>query len=418
MAAALIRRTRGEGNLGRRRWTSGDRESRAASSSTSRISPTRLPVHRCCTTSPAIRSTSALESARPSPTSRGDHPQRRRVSRRAALRPQPGPTGMPLKASISTPLHRAGLAADLGSPSRPCPHLRLRSSRRPSHPPPVGRPTCEGSPEAAALPKKAEPSEWAVISHWGRPMKILIAGATGALRRAARSCARAPWTRRDRADPLVVEARAARTAGARVAIGNALDADDMTRVVADAAPTHIVHMLTALPAAGPLRARDLRPTKRICASAARANLVRAGIDARRQADRRRICSSASTARRTSIGRAAKTTRRRRRSTDRFHEADLAIRSMEDQLRRARDAKQIENRRAALRWRLLVRRWRRCSSHAAHAARQRLFLARARCRARRHAVRSIVDDAAAATIAALEHPSPSAVATSSTIDRCR
>ena len=62
--------------------------------------------------------------------------------------------------------------------------------------------------------------------------------------------------------------------GARAAVADALDADDLLRVVRAAAPTHVVHLLTALPPAGVMRPRDLRATNhlRILGTA---NLLRA-----------------------------------------------------------------------------------------------------------------------------------------------
>jgi nucleoside-diphosphate-sugar epimerase len=234
-------------------------------------------------------------------------------------------------------------------------------------------------------------------------MKILIAGATGAM---GVPLVRAlvhrghdvigltrSLSKRALLEPL----------GARVAIGNALDADDMTRVVAEAAPTHIVHMLTALPPAGPMRARDLRPTNEL-RERGTANLVRAAIDA---GVKRLVAESF-------IGIYGKANFDQPRGEDEplpppvdgpFHEADLAVRSMEDQLRRARDARQIET--VALRFggiygpevasmRATLRMLRA----------KRLFLPRAAARGVMPFVQ--VDDAAAATIAALEHPSPSAV----------
>jgi nucleoside-diphosphate-sugar epimerase len=51
--------------------------------------------------------------------------------------------------------------------------------------------------------------------------------------------------------------------GGRPVVADALDAAAIARAVAATAPTHVVHLLTALPAAGPLRPADLAPTNRL-----------------------------------------------------------------------------------------------------------------------------------------------------------
>src|SRR5262245_39224853 len=130
-----------------------------------------------------------------------------------------------------------------------------RSSRPLSHPPPAGRPICEGV-------KNQEFGSWNLecglrtrigiafqiptskfqipASAWGTSMKVLIAGATGALgvplvRALVRRGHEVVGLTRSSSKRALLE-----PLGARVAVGNALDADDMTRVVAAAAPTHIV----------------------------------------------------------------------------------------------------------------------------------------------------------------------------------
>jgi len=234
-------------------------------------------------------------------------------------------------------------------------------------------------------------------------MKVLVAGATGAL---GVPLVRAlvqrghdvigltrSLSKRAMLEPL----------GARVAIGNALDADDMRRVVAEAAPTHLVHMLTALPPAGPMRPRDLWPTSELRVHGT-ANLLRAAIDA----GVTRIVAESF------IGIYGRAAFDRPRSEDEplpppisgpFAEADAAIRSMEDQLRRARDAKQIDT--VALRFGGVYGPEVASMQATLHMLRtKRLFLPRAAERGLMPFVH--VDDAASATIAALEHPRPSAV----------
>jgi nucleoside-diphosphate-sugar epimerase len=58
-------------------------------------------------------------------------------------------------------------------------------------------------------------------------------------------------------------AAALRALGAGPAVADALDADALRRAVVDARPTHVVHQLTALPKGGPRSARDLEPTNRL-----------------------------------------------------------------------------------------------------------------------------------------------------------
>lgn len=66
--------------------------------------------------------------------------------------------------------------------------------------------------------------------------------------------------------------------GARAVVADALDAAGLLSVVQAAPPTHVAHVLTALPAAGPMRARDLRATNTLRTTGTR-NLLRAAIAA-------------------------------------------------------------------------------------------------------------------------------------------
>ncbi|MBB4639614.1 NAD-dependent epimerase/dehydratase family protein [Longimicrobium terrae] len=66
--------------------------------------------------------------------------------------------------------------------------------------------------------------------------------------------------------------------GAVPAIADALDAAALDRVVREAAPTHVLHLLTALPRNGPVRLAHVRPTLRLKTEGT-ANLLKAAIAA-------------------------------------------------------------------------------------------------------------------------------------------
>ena len=68
------------------------------------------------------------------------------------------------------------------------------------------------------------------------------------------------------------------TLGATPVIADALDADALRRVVIAAHPTHVIHQLTALPKGGPRSARDLVATNRLRIDGTR-NLLAAAIAA-------------------------------------------------------------------------------------------------------------------------------------------
>jgi nucleoside-diphosphate-sugar epimerase len=233
-------------------------------------------------------------------------------------------------------------------------------------------------------------------------MRVLIAGATGAM---GQPLVRALVQRGHEVIGLTrtpSKRALLESLGARVAVADALDADALKRVVAGVAPSHVVHLLTALPAAGPMRARDLRPTNTLRVHGT-ANLLQAAIDARVT---RLVAESF-------IGVYGKADFDWPRGEEAplpppvegvFREALLALRSLEDQLARAREAQQIET--VTLRFggiygpdvaslQAIVQMLRA----------RRVFLPRGA-----NGVMSFVhvDDAAAATIAALEHLSPGAV----------
>jgi nucleoside-diphosphate-sugar epimerase len=70
-----------------------------------------------------------------------------------------------------------------------------------------------------------------------------------------------------------------RAFGASPVVVDALDADALAAAVRTAAPTHVIHQLTALPRAGIKRASELEPTNRLRDEGTR-NLLKAAIAAR------------------------------------------------------------------------------------------------------------------------------------------
>jgi nucleoside-diphosphate-sugar epimerase len=110
-------------------------------------------------------------------------------------------------------------------------------------------------------------------------MKVFIAGGTGAIG--------VPLTRAliAHGHQVTASTRSAAKAvmlqklGATPAIVDALDADALRRAVVDAHPTHVVHELTALPKGGARSARDLESTNELRIIGTR-NLIAAAVDAR------------------------------------------------------------------------------------------------------------------------------------------
>jgi nucleoside-diphosphate-sugar epimerase len=109
-------------------------------------------------------------------------------------------------------------------------------------------------------------------------MKVLVVGATGALglplvrELAARGHEVAGTTRSPGKRALIEQV------GARAVVVDAFDAPALERAAREFAPTHVVHMLTALPKNGPMRAGDIAATNRLRIEGT-ANVLRAAVAA-------------------------------------------------------------------------------------------------------------------------------------------
>ena len=94
-------------------------------------------------------------------------------------------------------------------------------------------------------------------------MNVFVAGGTGAIglplvRALVAGNHRVFATTRSRDKVSMI-----RALGATPVVVDALDAAGLEQAVREAAPTHVIHQLTALPKAGPRRARELEPTNRL-----------------------------------------------------------------------------------------------------------------------------------------------------------
>ena len=114
--------------------------------------------------------------------------------------------------------------------------------------------------------------------------------------------------------------------GASVAVADALDRESLVAAVKAAAPTHVIHQLTALPRGGPRRARDLEATNRLRIEGTR-NLLDAAIQAG--------------ARRFIVGSFAILAPRGPAAPPATNPAAAAVRSMEDQVLEATRSGSIE-----------------------------------------------------------------------------
>jgi nucleoside-diphosphate-sugar epimerase len=109
-------------------------------------------------------------------------------------------------------------------------------------------------------------------------MKVFVAGATGALglplvsALVARGHDVTGLTRSQGKRSLL------QNLGARAAVADVFDAPALEAAVRAAAPTHVVHMLSALPKNGPLRTADIAATNKL-RIVGTANLLRAAIAA-------------------------------------------------------------------------------------------------------------------------------------------
>jgi nucleoside-diphosphate-sugar epimerase len=109
-------------------------------------------------------------------------------------------------------------------------------------------------------------------------MKVFIAGGSGAIGVPLVRALAAAGHEVTASTRSAANADALRALGARPAIADALDADALRAAVVAARPTHVVHQLTALPKGGPRSARDLEPTNRLRIEGTR-NLIDAAIAA-------------------------------------------------------------------------------------------------------------------------------------------
>lgn len=109
-------------------------------------------------------------------------------------------------------------------------------------------------------------------------MRIFVAGATGTL---GRPVVRALVKNGHEVVGLTRTqdgARRIRDMGATAVVGNALDRERLTALVVEARPEVVVHLLTALPPAGVMRKGQLRPTNELRTSGT-ANLIAAALAA-------------------------------------------------------------------------------------------------------------------------------------------
>jgi len=177
--------------------------------------------------------------------------------------------------------------------------------------------------------------------------------------------------------------------GAAPAIADALDADALRRVVVAARPTHIVHQLTALPQGGPKTAKELAPTNRLRTEGTR-NLIDAAVAAH--------------AKRFVVGSFAVLAAAKPGLPSQVEEAAEAMRSMEQQVLDANARHLFEG--IILRYGLFYGPENGMTKQMIALARRRLLPA---VRGDRGLLPPIhLDDAASATVAALERGTPGEV----------
>lgn len=176
--------------------------------------------------------------------------------------------------------------------------------------------------------------------------------------------------------------------GATPAIVDALDADALSRAVVAARPTHVVHQLTALPKGGPRSARDLVATNRLRIDGTR-NLLAAAIAA---GARRFVGGSFALIGGSTAG-----------VPEEVRPAADAVRSMESQILEASRSGAIEG--VVLRYGMFYGPGVASTLEMIATARKRMLPAVRHDRSLLPCIH--VDDAAAATIAALERATPGA-----------
>ncbi|HEX5000763.1 MAG TPA: NAD(P)-dependent oxidoreductase, partial [Terriglobia bacterium] len=230
-------------------------------------------------------------------------------------------------------------------------------------------------------------------------MKVFIAGATGVLGRrlAQRLVAAGHEVTGLTRSP---ERGAVLTAiGARAAVADALDYEALNKAVQDARPTHVAHLLTALPPGGAIRPSGLVQTNRLRIDGT-ASLLRAAISV----GARRLVAESFVA----VYGAADFEAPRDEAdplppagNGPLRETVLALRSLEEQLRVARERGAIET--VALRFGLLY-------GKGVPSVEETLRQIRAGRIATPRGATGVasfvhVDDAVSAIVAALEHEAP-------------
>ena len=233
-------------------------------------------------------------------------------------------------------------------------------------------------------------------------MRIFIAGATGTL---GRPVVRKLLTRghdvfgMTRSGPGAVALNAA---GVHGIVADALDQTAVRAAVAAARPDVVVHLLTALPVAGPFRPFQLKPTN-VLRTTGTANLLGAAVAAGASSFVAESFATVYGIRKFAepVDESAPLVPVRRGP---LRDTILALRSLEDQLRAARDGRMLET--VALRIGFLYGSGVPGTKEMAAQARAgRLFVPRSL-----HGVSTFVhlDDAADGIVAAIERPSPAPV----------
>jgi nucleoside-diphosphate-sugar epimerase len=239
-----------------------------------------------------------------------------------------------------------------------------------------------------------------VLHHGGANMRVFVAGATGTLGRPvvrlliARGHDVVGLTRTEQGR------RALEAAGARATVANALDKEQLGRAILAVKPEAVAHLLTALPPGGPLRPKQLRATNAL-RTMGTAHLIDAAVSA---GARRLVAESFVGVYGTSVFEHPRVEQDELPPVKDgvFKETVEALRSLEEQLRGARSAHRLQT--VALRIGFLYGQdVPSTQAFISQAKAHRLFVPR-RLGGRGAFVH--ISDAAAAIVAALEHPTPS------------